>query len=86
MLLATFDDIDFDGDIPAISGEISAIDLKESYEAIGRFAEEMDYDAIDAIIRKLSEYDMPEEDQKIIAGIEKALRLFDWKKIEKLLK
>jgi CheY-like chemotaxis protein/HPt (histidine-containing phosphotransfer) domain-containing protein len=86
LLLATFDDIDFDGDIPAISGEISAIDLKESYEAIGRFAEEMDYDAIDAIIRKLSEYDMPEEDQKIIAGIEKALRLFDWKKIEKLLK
>ena len=84
--LSKFDSVDFGENAPKMEEEISAIDLKESYLAIGRFAKEMDYDAIDALIRKLKEYDMPSEDQKIISDIEKALKLFDWKRIEELVK
>ena len=46
----------------------------------------MDYDAIDTLIKKLKEYTMPAEDQKIVGDIEKALKLFDWKSIEELVK
>ena len=84
--LAPIADVAFEGDVmQENTEEISAIDLKESYEAIERFAKEMDYDAIDAIIKKLKEYEMPSEDQKIIGDIEKALKLFDWKRIEELI-
>ena len=84
--LSRFDSVDFSEHVPPMEGEISAVDLKESYLAIGRFAKEMDYDAIDVLIRKLKEYTMPSEDQKIISDIEKALKLFDWKRIEELVK
>ncbi len=84
--LSKFDNVDFSEHVPPMEGEISAIDLKESYLAIGRFAKEMDYDAVDTLIKKLKEYTMPAEDQKIVSDIEKVLKLFDWKSIEELVK
>ena len=62
------------------------MNILELRKLFTNFAKEMDFDAIDAIIKKLKEYDMPSEDQKIISDIEKALKLFDWKRIEELIK
>ena len=44
----------------------------------------MDYDAISMILEDLSEKKLPDKEKTFVSDVEKALRIFDWDKIEEL--
>ena len=60
-------------------------ELAEAYEALKELAPQMDYDSIEMILEQIHEYRLPMEDADLMAGIEKALKTFDWDKMEELL-
>ncbi len=64
--------------------EISKDELNEAYEALREMIPEMDYDAVESILEKLSEYKLPEEDSEKIKDVGRLLRAFDWDGLEKL--
>ena len=60
-------------------------ELSGAIEAIKELAPQMDYDSIDMIITEVNEYKLEEEDYKLFKDLEKALKTFNWDKIEALL-
>ena len=63
---------------------ISEEELKDAYSAIKELAPQMDYDAISMILEDLSEKKLPDKEKTFVSDVEKALRIFDWDKIEEL--
>jgi HPt (histidine-containing phosphotransfer) domain-containing protein len=64
---------------------ISSEDLKNAYEALKETAEQMDYDSAELILSQLDKYDLPSADNETFAEISKALKAFDWDKVDELL-
>ena len=60
-------------------------ELTDAYEAIKELAPQMDYDSIEMVLEQLHEYRLPEDEAQTIADIEKALKTFDWDRMEELL-
>lgn len=60
-------------------------ELNEAINAIKELVPQMDYDAIEMIMEQIHEYKLEEKDAKAFADIEKALKTFDWDKMEELL-
>lgn len=63
---------------------ISEEELKDAYSAIKELAPQMDYDAISMILEDLSKKKLPDKEKTFVSDVEKALRIFDWDKIEEL--
>lgn len=61
-------------------------ELQEAYEVIKELAPQMDYDSIEMILQQIHEYRIPEDESALVGDIEKALKTFDWDKMEELLK
>ena len=61
-------------------------ELKEAYMALKELAPQMDYDGIELVLEGIGEYRLPDEDKKVITEIEKALKTFNWDKMEEILK
>ena len=59
-------------------------ELKEARSAIKELVGQMDYDSIEMIISEVRQYALPEEDEKFFDEFEKALKRFDWDKMEEL--
>ncbi len=66
--------------------EISQTELADAYRALRELSGQMDDDEILRIIGDLKEYRLPDEDAKRISSIEKALRTYDWDKVDAELK
>ena len=64
---------------------ISSEDLKNAYEALKETAEQMDYDSAELILSQLDKYDLPSADNETFVEISKALKAFDWDKVDELL-
>ena len=64
---------------------ISDSELQEAYQAIKELAPQMDYDSIEMVLEQVHEYRLPKEEAVLVADIEKALRTFDWDRMEELL-
>lgn len=60
-------------------------ELNEAINAIKELVPQMDYDAIEMVMEQIHEYKLEEKDAKAFADIEKALKTFDWDKMEELL-
>ena len=61
-------------------------ELEGAFEALKELAPQMDYDAIEMVLEQVHEYRLPDEKAKLIGEIEKALKTFDWDRMEELLK
>ena len=61
-------------------------ELQGAYEALKELAPQMDYDSIEMVLEQVREYRLPQEDGALVTEIEKALKTFDWDKMEDLLK
>ena len=56
--------------------------LKEAYKALSDVIPQMDYDSVEMILGNLKDYELPNDDEKSIAELEKVLRSFDWEGME----
>lgn len=61
-------------------------ELSGAIEAIKELAPQMDFDSIEMIVSEIKQYRLPEEEDKLFKDIEKALKTFNWDKMEELLK
>ena len=64
--------------------EINPEDIKDAYSALKEVIPQMDYDAVEMIIKNLKEYKLPADDKERIDKLEKLLKSFDWDEMEKL--
>jgi hypothetical protein len=63
-----------DSDLPDIDEKA----LKEAYQTIVEIAQSMDYELMEGILSDLRTYNLPEEDAKRVAAIERMLTELDW--------
>ncbi len=70
-----------DRDLPPISEDV----LKDAYEALTEFVGQMDYDGVDMVLGQLKEYSLTGDDDVKIKALGKALKVFDWDEMEKIL-
>ncbi len=71
-----------DDDKPEIPADV----LVDAYSALRECIPMMDYDAVDMILSQLKEYKLADEDKELVGSLEKNLKLFDWDKLEELIK
>ncbi len=64
---------------------ISEQDLAGAYEALKELIPQMDYDGIEMVVNQLKDYKLPDKDAQVMAGLEKAMKMFDWDEMEKLI-
>jgi CheY-like chemotaxis protein len=60
-------------------------ELKDAYGALKEVIPQMDYDAVEIILKHLKEYKLPDKDKDVVAKMEKLLKTFDWDEMEKLI-
>ncbi len=78
---------EFDNKEQTDEGEpIPIEELNGAYEAIKELAPQMDYEAIEMIISSVKAYKLEENDARSFKEIEKALKTFDWDRMEEILK
>ncbi|RKM62194.1 response regulator [Butyrivibrio sp. CB08] len=65
--------------------EIPADELEEAFEALKEQVSQMDYDGVEMVISQLREYRLPETHATQLKSIEKALKIFNWDEMEKIL-
>ncbi len=58
--------------------------LKDANEALKDVISQMDYDAVEMILKDLDEYKLPDEDAKRIDALRKCLKNVDWEGMEEL--
>ena len=58
--------------------------LKDANEALKDVISQMDYDAVEMILKDLDEYKLPNEDAKRIDALRKCLKNVDWEGMEEL--
>jgi hypothetical protein len=46
----------------------------------------MDYDAIEMVLASVAEYRLPDDEKEKFKDLNKYLKLFDWDKMEEILK
>ena len=59
--------------------------LNDAYASMSDFAEQMDDELMDMVLKSLREYSLSDEDEKIIAQIEEKLAMLDWDGIQDTL-
>lgn len=64
---------------------ISPEELKDAIDAMKELITMMDFDGMEMVVKQLKDYKLAEDDAKLLKNIEKALRVFDWDKLEELL-
>ena len=64
---------------------ISEQDLTGAYDALKELVSQMDYDGIEMVVNQLKDYKLPDKDTQIMAEFEKAMKVFDWDEMEKLI-
>ena len=64
---------------------ISKEELNEAYHALKDVIPQMDYDSVEMILGQLSEYALPEDDDKRIKELGRMLKMFDWDGMETLI-
>jgi signal transduction histidine kinase/CheY-like chemotaxis protein len=67
-------------------GMISEADLQDAYEALRELVDQMDYDAIEMVLASVAEYRLPDDEKEKFKDLNKYLKLFDWDKMEEILK
>ena len=65
--------------------EINPEDIADAYSALKEVVPQMDYDAVEMIIKNLKEYKLPADDKEKVGKLEKLLKSFDWDEMENLL-
>ena len=65
--------------------EINPEDIADAYSALKEVVPQMDYDAVEMIIKNLKEYKLPADDKEKVGMLEKLLKSFDWDEMENLL-
>ena len=73
--------VEDDSDKPLIPED----ELEGALEALKELAPQMDYDSIEMVLEQIHEYQLPKDVSDLIVEIEKALKTFDWDKMEELL-
>ena len=66
--------------------EISEAELKDAYGALKDMIPQMDFDAVDFILKDLKNYKLPAEDAEIVGKLAGMLKVFDWESMENLIK
>ena len=61
-------------------------ELSGAYEALKELVQQMDYDGAEMVINDVMAYKLEEEDLAKFKELQKYLKLFDWDKLEELLK
>lgn len=64
---------------------ISQEELDEAYEALKELIPQMEYDAIEMLFEELDSFKLPDKDAGIFADLKKALKVFDWDKMEQII-
>ena len=64
---------------------INPEELKEAYEALKELVQQMDFDGAEMVLSEVQQYKLPDEDDKKIKELRKALKRFDWDDMENLL-
>ncbi|MCR5396826.1 MAG: response regulator [Lachnospiraceae bacterium] len=65
--------------------ELSREELEEGYETLKELVENIDYDSAEYLINQLKSYALPEDEKEKVKNLEKALKIFDWDKMEEIL-
>ncbi len=60
-------------------------ELKEARSAIKELVGQMDYDSLEMVISEVRQYALPKEEEEFFEEFEKALKRFDWDKMEELV-
>ncbi len=67
------------------SEEIPREELDEAYAALKDLVSTMDYDGVEMVLEQVREYRLSPEDDEFIKNVEKALKKYDWDKLEELM-
>ena len=65
---------------------IAEDELMGAIEALKELVPQMDFDSVEMVINDVMEYKLPEEEEQLFNELAKALRTFNWDKMEELLK
>ena len=65
---------------------IAEDELMGAIEALKELVPQMDFDSVKMVINDVMEYKLPEEEEQLFNELAKALRTFNWDKMEELLK
>ena len=60
-------------------------ELQDAIEAMKELVQQMDFDAMEMVLDQLKDYRLEEDAASLIKDVKKALRVFDWDKLEELL-
>lgn len=61
------------------------VKMRGSYGVLKELIPLMEYDAIEMLFDELKDYKLPEKDEEIFVELKKALKVFDWDKMEQIL-
>ncbi len=65
---------------------ISEEQLEEAYEAIKELVPQMEYDGLQMLMEEIDAYKLPKEDEERFKELRKALKTYNWDKMEELIK
>ncbi len=60
-------------------------ELRDAYEALRELIPQMDYDAVEMVLAQVEEYRLPDKDAQTFGELAKALKRFDWDRLEELM-
>lgn len=61
-------------------------ELMGAIEALKELVPQMDFDSVEMVVNDVMEYKLPDEEEQLFTELAKALRTFNWDKMEELLK
>ncbi len=64
---------------------ISDAVLQDAYMALKELVPQMEYDAIEMLLEEVMEYKLPKDDEDKFLELKKAMKVFDWDKMEQIL-
>ena len=65
--------------------EIPADELAEAYEALKEVIPQMDYEAVEMIVKQVEGYRLPAEDKEFFDKLDTLLKKVDWDGMEELI-
>ena len=65
--------------------EIPADELAEAYEALKEVIPQMDYEAVEMIVKQVEGYRLPDKDKEFFERLDALLKKVDWDKMEELI-
>ena len=83
--LAKIEDITIEPEKAPVKLAISDAELSNAFDALRKFIQEMDYDAIEMIMAELSQYELPADAAEKIQNMAEPLRNYDWDAMSSIL-